>query len=569
MHNYAAVGYTSGDRTTWRVFPITSIECRNNNTGEVFYPTVIDWSQDTELNGRGSITMSAWKVRRPDGTVLDAKEYTLGNYTFTINAQCESPKTGTFTVTSVETAIFEPRDPIVTMDCDGKFHVTPQDRAYFASGAEPVTMISYYNRTDNEYKMYNWGQTIETYNSKVSYQPMYKFNDGSTCEGHGREIDLSRYYLAFDGSQSLTYYCPSSHQGVITMGLKAGHPPYTYTLKRPDGSVVDTHTGVNGPTTFYTGQLGETYRIDATDNCGLTHIYQDVKIQDPAEIGYAMSREVYFCEGEQVDYDPINITGATYQWTGPNGFSSTNRKLNFTATAANAGTYLLKVLPSTCATTIDATIKVHVVKVQEVPTTTTARVCAGQTANVNIGAPTVVSDGAPSTLHKYQWQINDDPTNANGWKGIAGATSEQLTYAPPYTGTYSLRRVTILGNCSGISGVSTLTVDPGLTQTVSNEELNIVIDHKNPFTLTAGLMSGSPTRTYQWQRSLDKAAWTTIPGATSDTYTETNRYGSTVYYKRVTTSGTCVVESPIITVRFKKRYPALVNPHLRQRVKTD
>ena len=570
LHDYAhrAAWPTGVPHEQKRMIPIQKIECRNNNTGEVFYPEFVEQTQDTQFTGGGSITMRNWKVRKPDGTVSNASQYSLGNYTFTVTEQCGAPKTGTFKVTNVETAIFEPRDPTVTMDCDGKFHITPNDRAYFASGAEPVTMLNYY-LNDGTGQRKNWGQAFETYNATPTYTPYYSFQDGSQCEGPRRTLDLTRYFLNFDGAQSLTYYCSNSNRGVITIGLKSGHPPYKYILKKPDGSIVDTHDHVNGATTFYTGQLGETYRIEATDACGLTSIYQDVKIQDPADIGYAMSREVYFCEGEQLTYDPINLTGATYSWTGPNGFSSTNRQLNFTATANRAGTYLLKVLPSSCTTTIDATIKVHVVKVQEVPTTTSARVCAGQTATINIGAPTVVSDGLPSTLHKYQWQINDDLSNANGWKGIAGATSEQLTYAPPYTGTYHVRRVTVLGNCSGISGVSTITVDPGMTQTVSNEELNVTIDHKNPFTLTAGLLSGSPTRSYQWQRSLDKTSWTNIASATNETFTETQRYGSTVYYKRVTTSGTCVVESPIITVRFKKRYPAMVNPHLRQRVLTE
>ena len=549
-----------------RMVPIVKAEFRNNNTGEIFYPVSVASYQDEQFLGDCFLVLGDWRVKKTDGTESKASRYSLGNYTYTITEQC-GVKTGTFTVTDVETAVLEPREPTATMDCDGKFHVTPNDRAYFVSGSEPVTMQSYYVYDTG--KTYNWGESFETYSTAPTYVPYYKFQDGSQCTGTQRKVDLTRYLLDFDGSQSLTFYCANSNKGVVTIGLKAGLPPYNYILKKPDGTVVDTHNNVNGPTTFYTGQLGENYLIEATDQCKLTWIKQLVKIQDPADIGYAMDREVYFCEGEQLTYDPINLTGATYSWTGPNGFSSTNRQLNFTATANRAGTYLLKVLPSSCTTTIDATIKVHVVKVQEVPTTTSARVCAGQTATINIGAPTVVSDGLPSTLHKYQWQINDDLSNANGWKGIAGATSEQLTYAPPYTGTYYVRRVTVLGNCSGISGVSTITVDPGMTQTVSNEELNVTIDHKNPFTLTAGLLSGSPTRSYQWQRSLDKTSWTNIASATNETFTETQRYGSTVYYKRVTTSGTCVVESPIITVRFKKRYPAMVNPHLRQRVLTE
>ena len=562
--------YPSGTQDIDKRIPkILRIEFRNTTTGEVFYCDEPFWNQsrDTYHSLRIWGPSGKWMVQL-GGVVKPVYQLTAGNYVFTVTEDC-GPKTGTFKVTTEESIKFEMHDPIVTMDCDGKLHVTPQGRAYFPSGKEPVSMSGYCVGWSCREGSYKWGQSFSTYNAYPRVYLTAKFQDGSTCSSQEYQLDLSRYFLNFDGAQSLSFFCPSSHQGVITIGLKAGHPPYTYILKKLDGTVVDTHANVNGATTFYTGQLGETYRIDATDNCGLTYIHQDVQLQAPAKIGLAMSREVYFCEGEQLTYTPINLVGATYSWTGPNGFSSTNPQLSFTATAARAGTYLLKVLPNTCTTTIDATIKVHVVKVQEVPTTTSARVCAGQTTTINIGAPTVVSDGLPSTLHKYQWQINDDLSNANGWKGIAGATSEQLTYAPPYTGTYYVRRVTVLGNCSGISGVSTITVDPGMTQTVSNEELNVTIDHKNPFTLTAGLLSGSPTRSYQWQRSLDKTSWTNIASATNETFTETQRYGSTVYYKRVTTSGTCVVESPIITVRFKKRYPAMVNPHLRQRVLTE
>ena len=218
---------------------------------------------------------------------------------------------------------------------------------------------------------------------------------------------------------------------------------------------------------------------------------------------------------------------------------------------------------------IEADVKVNVVKVKEVGTTVEKRLCAGETANINIGAPQTLSNGLPSTDQKYQWQMTEDPAAQTGWRAIAGATSEQLTYTPPYQGTFFVRRLTKLGDCSDLSPASKIVADPGLNSIVSNDELNVTIDHKNPFTLTAGFVTGNPNRTYQWQRSLDKTTWTNIAGATDQTYTETQRYGSIVYYKRITSAGTCSTESPIITVRFKKRYPAMVNPHLRQRVLTE
>ena len=282
-----------------------------------------------------------------------------------------------------------------------------------------------------------------------------------------------------------------------------------------------------------------------------------------------MNRDLYFCEGQPSSFEAMNLAGATYEWKGPNGFTSTNRQLNITATTATAGTYNLKVKPATCSTTIDAVVKVNVVNVKEVGTSVEKRLCSGQSANINIGVPLVQSNGVNVTNYKYQWQLTDDPTDPNSWSGIVGATSEQLNYTPPFQGTYYVRRVTVLGSCSDYSAVSKIVADPGLNSIVSNDELNITIDHKNPFTLTAGFVTGNPSRTYQWQRSLDKTTWTNIVGATDQTYTETQRYGAIVYYKRITSAGTCSTESPIITVRFKKRYPAMVNPHLRQRVLTE
>ncbi len=101
---------------------------------------------------------------------------------------------------------------------------------------------------------------------------------------------------------------------------------------------------------------------------------------------------------------------------------------------------------------------------------------------------------------------------------------------------------------------------------MSAGERRVVIDHKNPFLLTAGIVSGPAARTYQWQRSLDGKQWSNIAGATEVTYTETQRLSSVVYYRRIVRSGTCETKGEPITVVFKRRYPAMINPQVRQRV---
>ena len=549
---------------------INKIEIRHSN-GNIYYTDEPVWNQIWRMDNyycqENRVMGKSWKLRKTDGSVQSVSALPVGNYTLTVYEDC-GPKTSTFKVNYLPPATIN-LNHTVTMDCQGKFTIKPTGTAHFPGRPETIAFTGFTRdrQDDPAQTRYTWGQSYDSYNPIQDLDIYLKPQNSSECSVSYR-FDLSRYYLSFDAASSASYFCTGSNTGDISISLKGGNPPYTYKLLKPDGTLVEQKTAPGG-VNFKTGKLGEIYRIDATDNCGLTHIYQDVLLQDPKEIGYTMDRDYYFCEGEPSSFEAINLAGATYEWTGPNGFTSNNRVVNITATTATAGTYTLKVKPQTCSTTINATVKINVVKVKEVGTTVEKRLCSGQTANINIGPATALSNGVPATNHKYQWQLSENPTDPNSWSGIVGATGEQLNYTPPFQGTYYVRRVTVLGNCSDYSAVSKIVADPGLNSIVSNDELNVTIDHKNPFTLTAGFVTGNPSRTYQWQRSLNKTTWTNIVGATDQTYTETQRYGSIVYYKRITSAGTCSTESPIITVRFKKRYPAMVNPHLRQRVLTE
>ena len=565
--------YPNANYTRWRMPPVSRIEIRNNGNGDVYFTDDVLWGYQLigfghyqGHNGVGG-KPGSWKVRHSNGVVEAAASAPTGNFTLTVFDVCGT-KTSNFKVNYLGPAVIN-INYTASMDCQGKFTIKPVGTAYYPDRSEPITLTFQRDSDDDPTRtVYNWGQSYDSYNPQQNLSVYLKPRDGSGCT-YSLRFDLSRYYLGFDNSSSASYFCLGSGTGDISIGLKGGNPPYTYKLLKPDGTLVEQKVS-SGGVNFKTGQLGEIYRVDATDACGLTHIYQDVLLQDPKQIGYTMNRDFYFCDGEPSSFEAIDLAGATYEWKGPNGFTSTNRVVNITATTATAGTYNLKVHPATCTTTIDAVVKVNVVKVKEVGTTVEKRLCSGQTANINIGPATALSNGVPATNHKYQWQLSEDPTDPNSWSGIVGATSEQLNYTPPFQGTYYVRRLTVLGNCSDYSAVSKIVADPGLNSIVSNDELNVTIDHKNPFTLTAGFVTGNPNRTYQWQRSLNKTTWTNItPNGTNQTYTETQRYGSIVYYKRITSAGTCSTESPIITVRFKKRYPAMVNPHLRQRVLTE
>lgn len=555
----------NGSPSDWkkRIAKVSRIEVKSKSDGTLWYSTDIQWNQ---IEGdRDNVHGSNWKMRLPSGVESDGMKLSPGAYTLTVTDDCGVRSTD-FTITYKAPVVIDLSESTVKQQCDGRFDIVPKGRAYFPDRPEPVTIVSYEVRASGGGQQV-WGTSFSTY-EKYTYITLHlKFANGATCDSKTWSFDLSRYVLAFDASQSINYFCTDSHKGQIYIAVTGGKPPYTYTLTKKDGTVLETKTGLSGGAYFERGQLNEVYRIDATDACGLTHIYQDVSLQDPQEIGYAMSRVYDLCEGEPAQLSAVNFPGATYTWTHPDGSITHDKEVKITTSAATGGRYKVRIKPSTCTTTIDANIDVNVARVKESWKHANQSVCAGQRSQVDIGAPTVTVNGAPVTTANYQWQVCNDTTVSSNWKGIAGATAEQLDYAPPYAGTYYVRRLTTQGSCTATSYASKIEATPGLTATISPEEQNITIDHKNPFTLTAGLLSGDPHRTYLWQRSLDGIHWTNV--GSDVTFTETVRYATVQYYRRITTAGACTVETPLITVRFKKRYPALINPQLRQRVKSD
>lgn len=489
----------------------------------------------------------------------------VGTHTLEVLTSCGDRHTSTFNVTYAPSAVSKVTFTDVKYECDGKISFTPTGTAAFPDKSDPVNIVSY-RLSDDKYTTYNWGDPAGTYNYTGYVIYKLSFEDGSTCE-RSQFYDFSTAPLAFDKSSTVSFFCSGADKGEINVGLKGGHPPYTYELRTLDGLLLEKKTAP-GAVTFEQGVLGSRYRIEATDDCGLTHIYQDVLLQDPAAISGNMKSRVSYCEGAQGRLEAITFPGATYIWTRPDGSQSHDKVITFPATAANAGKYTVNIQLNSCNATINGEYRVQVAQLSESTGAHTDRTCAGQSTIFSPEKPEAMLDGeeVDEERLKFQWQYTKTPNDETSWKPIFGATDASVEYVAAYPGTYYLRRTTQLGECSAIGGVCTLTVDPGITVTMSAGERRVVIDHKNPFLLTAGIVSGPTARTYQWQRSLDGKQWSNIAGATEVTYTETQRLSSVVYYRRIVRSGTCETKGEPITVVFKRRYPAMVNPQVRQRV---
>ena len=514
---------------------------------------------------RGEIHTDEWKEELSDGSLVDAYAPD-GEYSVVARTDCgdipmEDDFLGRPTLDLSETT--------VEMACDGKFTVTPKGKLTYRGSTSDVEITSFYVKDDNLNTTRNWGQSFDTYQREFQLMLNIKRkSDGNTCTVSW-PFSMSNYILDFDQSQALSMFCTDSGKGIIHIALKGGQPPYTYKLSTMDGTEIERKT-VPGAVDFEHGTLGQRFRVTATDACNLTWIHQDVLLQDPAAVSSSMKTETSFCVGDHAKLSARIFPGATYLWHLPNGSTKAGRELEFEAKAENAGEYTVDIHLTTCTVTLYGKFTVSIASISEAAgLVLNQQSCAGEPVEFTLDPASATVDGVaadPDDI-EYQWERTATPNDPESWTAIPNATGQSLTYTAAAPGVFYVRRTAVIGQCKAISGQSKLTVIPGINVAMTPDEQTVTINNKDPFTLTAGVVTGNPNRTYQWQRSVDKKTWVNI--GTDETFTETKRYGNTVYYRRIVSAGACSIEGQPITVRFKKRWPAYINPQVRQRALED
>jgi hypothetical protein len=223
-----------------------------------------------------------------------------------------------------------------------------------------------------------------------------------------------------------------------------------------------------------------------------------------------------YCEGGTISLSSPTVAGATYAWSGPNGFTSAlQNPTRATATLADAGIYSVTITVGGCTSAAATTIVV----VDPAPATPIVTpggpptFCAG-------GSVTLTSSSATGN----QWYLNGNP--------IGGEINQQYVVAA--TGSYTVI-VTVAGCPSAPSSATNVTVNPiPATPTITPG---------GPTTFCAGgsvtLTSSSATGN-QWSLNGNP-----IGGATSQQYVATATGNYTV---TVTASGCSSAPSSATTV---------------------
>ena len=165
------------------------------------------------------------------------------------------------------------------------------------------------------------------------------------------------------------------------------------------------------------------------------------------------------CEGSAIKLSTPTITGATYSWTGPNGFASTSQNPTITSVSiADAGIYSLTVSIIGCTST-PSIVTIEVIN-----------------CSVDLSIVKTVNITNPLIGHNVEFTIiatNNGPNDGTGVK-VTDILQSGYTYVSSSTETYNLSTgVWIIGNLN--NGISeSLTI---------NAKVNSIGNHDNTATI--------------------------------------------------------------------------------------
>lgn len=308
--------------------------------------------------------------------------------------------------------------------------------------------VTYTNSSTGTPTSYSWSFPGGTPSTSTSTNPTITYATAGTysvtltaTNGSGSDAEVKTNYITVNavpstpGASSNSPLCAGSTI-TLTTATVAGA---TYAWSGPGGF---TSTLQNPTRTASTTAMTGTYSVVVTVGGCSSAAGTTVVTVNAAPSTPIVTSNSPVCSGSALIFDGPVVAGATYSWSGPNGFTSTVQDPTVSsAVAGSAGTYSLTVTVGGCSSAAGTTV----VAVNSVPSTpsvaSNSPVCSGSA--ITLDGPTVA--GAT-----YSW------TGPNGFTSTLENPSVPAASASD-AGTYSLT-VTV-GGCTSAAGTTTVVVN--------------------------------------------------------------------------------------------------------------
>jgi gliding motility-associated-like protein len=295
------------------------------------------------------------------------------------------------------------------------------------------------------------------------------------CENPANQTSLVFTIIGIDADVNILSLsgCPGESIGEIAVtNITGGTAPY--------------YVEWNGPGGFYSEDAHiqnlepGSYELRITDDEGICEYLEVIELTEVPPLELNFIGDTSYCEGQTIDIlvtssaDPL----ATYQWSGPNSFTSNNQNIVIpSATPANSGSYSLTVTDDYgCTLGLSGNINV----IPQVPVTASSDgpYCTG--AIINLFA----SDVPGGT---YEW------TGPNGF--VANEQNPNISNAQTmHTGTYNVV-VSYADNCTSSASVDVL-VSPDVEFTLTG--VDILCNGDCTGQITASVTAGTAPFNYEW-----------------------------------------------------------------------
>jgi gliding motility-associated-like protein len=262
----------------------------------------------------------------------------------------------------------------------------------------------------------------------------YQVSGNRLCGG--TVYDTIRIYTAAQFIVGITpgstLICPNGGSTLLTAAANGGIAPYNFLWNT--GATTDTTT-INAP---------GVYTVAISDNSGCTPVLDSVTINAlPVPPAPIISSNAPLCEGSALNLSASTVTGASYNWTGPNGFTSTaqNPTIN-NVTVNNAGNYFVTATVNGC-TSFAISAMVTVYSIPSAPSVSNSGpVCVG--SNLNLSASNIFNAS-------YNW------TGPNGFTSTAQNPMINNVTANN-AGNYFLTAT--VNGCTGPAATTTVIINP-------------------------------------------------------------------------------------------------------------
>ncbi|MFA5328922.1 MAG: PA14 domain-containing protein [Prolixibacteraceae bacterium] len=249
------------------------------------------------------------------------------------------------------------------------------------------------------------------------------------------------------------------------------------------------------------------------------------------------------CVGSTLNLTASSISGATYSWTGPNGFTSGQQNPSISnVTLAATGTYSVTAIVNGCTSSAGTTNAV--VEASSVGGSLSggiSPICQGSSTG------TLILTGYNGTIIRWERQVN-----SGGWSSVGNGGNASYSEVPYSAGTWEYRAIVQNGSCGEApSGTISIEVDATTVGGGIYTGNTPICTGASTGTMNLTGYTGSVVR---WEKRVNGGVWSNITN-TVDSYSEIPSSSGTWEYRALVQSGACTsVYSSVFTV--------VVNPTL-------